>query len=189
MAPNLFTDRVIRILLLGLVLIPGFPALGNTGQQPHRVHGERMALARLLLRHEGVQLLDYHVSGVSDEATAKRNLIQAAEGRPSKRSYYGKAPGGATRLDLRMLRALLILADEGYVFRITELAGGSHSSRSRHYDGLAFDVDHLDGVKIRRGHPSYRRFVNRCRELGATQVLGPGDRGHPTHLHLAWPRK
>jgi hypothetical protein len=28
----------------------------------------------------------------------------------------------------------------------------------------------------------------RCRALGATEVLGPGDQGHDDHIHAAWPR-
>ncbi len=187
---KLFTRRTLLPLLVGVVLVPSMlNASGGAAVHQHGVSEERTALAHLLLQHDGVRLLDFHVSGVRDEATAKKNLNQAAEGRPAKRSYYGNAPGGITQLDLRMLRALVILAYEGYEFRITELAGGSHSCNSRHYAGVSFDVDYLDGVKIRRGHPSYRRFLNRCRDLGATEVFGPGDRGHATHLHVAWPRQ
>jgi hypothetical protein len=29
--------------------------------------------------------------------------------------------------------------------------------------------------------------MQRCHALGATQVLGPGDPGHATHVHCAWP--
>jgi len=87
-----------------------------------------------------------------------------------------------------MLRALYVLVQGGYSFRITEFAGGSHSSRSRHYAGIAFDIDTLNGRPVSAGHPDYRRFMRRCRELGATEVLGPGSRGHSTHLHVAWPR-
>ena len=190
MRSHLFTTRFLLTILIGLTMSPGIlVADGGTTHPRRHPAAERMALAQLLLRHHGVRLLDYHVSGVRDDASAKRNLTQSAEGRPAKLSYYGNAPGGAVKLDLRMLRALLILAYEGYEFRITELAGGSHSSTSRHYAGVAFDVDHLDGVKIRRGHPTYRDFLNRCRELGATELFGPGHRGHASHLHVAWPRK
>lgn len=146
-------------------------------------------LARTLLSHPGIKLLDYHVSGRRDEASAEHNLRQAAAGKPAKRSYYGNAPGGSTELDVRMLRAILILLDEGYTFRVTEFAGGSHSSSSRHYVGVAFDIDTLEGQRISYGHPSYRKFLKRCRRLGATEVIGPGTRGHSRHLHVAWPRE
>jgi hypothetical protein len=142
-----------------------------------------------MLQQPGLSLLDFHVSGRRDEATAKHNLLQTAAGKSAKRSYYSNAPGGKTQLDPQMLRAMLILLNEGYTFRVTEFAGGSHSSNSRHYAGLAFDIDTLNGRRISYGHPNYRAFLKRCRQLGATEVLGPGTRGHSRHLHVAWPRK
>ena len=149
---------------------------------------QRVVLARTLLNSPRISLLGYHVSGYRDEASARHNLLQTANGLPVKRSYYGRAPGGSTRLSVSMLRALHTLTQEGYSFRITELAGGSHCSTSRHYAGVAFDVDFLNGRKITAGHPTYRRFMQRCRELGATEVFGPGTRGHGSHVHIAWPR-
>lgn len=185
--PRLFLNlRILRALVAVLVLLPGAVSaeLGASSNG-----GERAGLAAGLLRHSGVSLLDFHVSGVSDSATARDNLTQSATGRGAKRSYYGNGPGGATALDVRMLKALMTMANEGYTFRITEFAGGSHSCNSRHYCGVGFDIDTLNGKKIRYGHPTYRAFMKRCRELGATEVLGPGSRGHSTHLHVAWPRK
>lgn len=149
---------------------------------------ERERLAAELLSHPRVDALDYHVSGRRDSASAMDNLEQAAQGGMVRRSSYGNAPGGWTMLDVRMLRALLTLAEEGYSFRITEIAGGSHSRTSRHYAGVAFDVDMVNGHRVRARHPSYRRFLERCRQLGATQVFGPGTRGHSSHLHIAWSR-
>jgi zinc D-Ala-D-Ala carboxypeptidase len=149
---------------------------------------ERVRLATELLSHHRVSCLDFHISRNPDSATAQDNLEQTAGGAMARRSSYGTGPGGWTTLDLRMLRALVALANEGYSFRLTELAGGSHSRRSRHYEGVAFDIDTLNGRKVRPGHPSYRRFLKRCREFGATEVLGPGVRGHSSHLHVAWPR-
>lgn len=151
-------------------------------------HSERKGLAKMIKNEPGITFLNYHVSGRRDSATARHNIEQTAKGLPAKRSYYGTGPGGACQLDVRMLKALYILAREGYTFRITELAGGSHSSKSRHYAGLAFDIDFLNGHKIKWGHPTYRKFMQRCRELGATEVLGPGSRGHNSHVHIAWPR-
>lgn len=149
---------------------------------------ERIALAKGLLNHSAVSLLNFHVSGVRDQATAQQNLVQTSEGKPAKRSYYGNGPGGSVEMDLGMLKALMMLANEGFSYRITEFAGGSHSCNSRHYCGVGFDIDTLDGKKIGYNHPTYRAFMERCRALGATEVLGPGSRGHSTHLHVAWPR-
>lgn len=177
-------------LLLFIVLSPlCLPAATDAGPAKVRsAYPERVRLAKRLLQHPRISVLDYHVSGVRDSASSRQNLLQTAQGLPAKCSYYGRAPGGKTWLDVRMLRALYVLASEGYSFRLTELAGGSHSSTSRHYVGLAFDIDTLNGRRISYGHPSYRRFMQRCRELGANEVFGPGTRGHGSHVHIAWPR-
>lgn len=186
MPRRFFNLRILRALAAMLVFLPA-ASWADLGASENG--SERRSLGQGLLAHRGVSFLDFHISRNRDEATAKHNIVQTAQGRAAKRSYYGTGPGGSVYLDVKMLRALMILANEGYTFRITELAGGSHSSRSRHYVGTAFDIDTLNGERIRYGNRSYRRFMNRCRELGATEVLGPGTRGHSSHLHVAWPRK
>lgn len=134
-----------------------------------------------------VDLLPVLPSGVEDGADARSNITDTAAGRPAKRSSYGNAPGGETELSVSMLEGLLTLSSR-YSFRITTIAGGSHSSRSRHYLGVGFDVDTLDGQRVGINHPTFRNFMRDARELGATEVLGPGNRGHNTHMHVAWPR-
>ena len=148
----------------------------------------RRGLANSLLHDPKVSLATFHVSGWHDRATALDNMRQAATGRSSRRSSYQRAPGGSTYLDNRMLRAMKGLIRDGYSFRVTELAGGSHSSKSRHYAGAAFDVDYINGIKVGWGNPYHRRFMKRCRQLGASDVRGPGDRGHRSHVHVEWPR-
>ena len=174
--------------LTAVVIGVGCTSGSGSGSSGSRSITVRSALAKDLLRHPKVSLATFHVSGKYDSATARHNMVQAAAGSASRRSYYGRAPGGYTMLDTRMLRAMKILVKEGYSFRVTEIAGGSHSSNSRHYVGTAFDIDYLNGVKMGWGNPYYRKFMRRCKQLGATEVLGPGDRGHRTHLHAAWSR-
>ena len=70
-----------------------------------------------------------------------------------------------------------------------EIAGGSHSKNSRHYAGVALDVNVINGKRVSRLHADYQRFMKMARDLGATEVLGPGDKGHDGHVHIAWPRK
>lgn len=178
----------VSLSLPSLMVLLSILLMGASSAQQAGSSHERARLAAELLSHHRVSCLDYHVSGNRDAATAQDNLEQTVNGGAARRSSYGRGPGGWTMLDIRMLRALVQLANEGYSFRITELAGGSHSSRSRHYVGVAFDIDKLNGKKVRYGHPSYRRFLKRCRQLGATEVFGPGTRGHSSHLHVAWPR-
>ncbi len=150
----------------------------------------RTALAELIMQkfHSGrVDLLPQNVSGIKDGADARSNIQDTAAGRRAKRSRYGRAPGGTVLLSERMLRGILELSVK-YSMRITAIAGGSHSSNSRHYSGIAFDVDTINGRRIDRNHPKFREFMAEARRLGATEVLGPGHRGHSSHIHVAWPR-
>lgn len=150
---------------------------------------ERARLARAILNHPRISLMKIQVSGRNDKASAYHNILSAANGYAAKRSSYGTAPGGYRHLDVRMLRGMKKLADMGYSFKVTSILGGSHSRKSRHYVGTAFDVNWVNGKKVgRRGCPHWR-FQKAARSLGATEVLGPGKRGHSTHVHVAWPRK
>ncbi len=133
-----------------------------------------------------ISWLPRQVSGRYDGASALDNLNHAAAGYAVKRSSYGTAPGGYVGLDHRMLWAICDLASRGYTFRVVALAGGSHARNSRHYAGLAFDVDTINGSRVSYGNRYWRGFLKRCRELGATETFGPGDWGHSTHIHVAW---
>jgi hypothetical protein len=103
----------------------------------------------------------------------------------AQRSEYQNAPGGMVSLDVRLLRALLELS-RIYTFSISELAGGSHSKDSPHYLGRAFDVNVINGTRVSIKHPNYKDFMQDCRQLGATTVLGPPTKHHETHIHAAW---
>jgi hypothetical protein len=146
-------------------------------------------LARKVLNHPKITLIPKQVSGRSDGASSYHNITSVAHGYSAKRSRYGTAPGGYTKLRKQMLTTMLYLADKkGYSFRVTSIAGGSHSQQSRHYAGIAFDVDMINGRRVGYRNPYRRKFMQVVRAKGATEVLGPGDRGHHTHLHIAWPR-
>lgn len=135
--------------------------------------------------NDDVTLLDYHVSGVSDDATAADNIQDIVEGNLIERSAYGNAPGGETGPNDTVLDAIITLSAT-YSFRITELAGGSHSRNSAHYPGDAIDVDLINGVAVNSRNTHVAGFKQACRDLGATLVLGPGDSGHSTHIHAQW---
>lgn len=82
-----------------------------------------------------------------------------------------------------MLRALLNIANSGWTFQVNELAGGSHSAGSKHYYGRAVDVQVGSGT-VTRGYADL--FMQKCRNEGATVVLGPGNPGHNNHVHCQW---
>lgn len=134
-----------------------------------------------------IDLLPVQVSGRNDGADARSNIADTALGRSAKRSTYGNAPGGRVPLTFSLLEGLKTLSDE-YSFRVTALVGGSHSKRSRHYLGVGLDIDTIDGRRVNKDHPKFQDFMRKARRLGATEVLGPGSRGHDNHLHIAWPR-
>ena len=158
----------------------------QSGRSSARTSRQNLAIA--LLASPNVQFANYHVSGRRDNATALDNLKQTAAGVSAARSSYGRAPGGYTQLSPQMLYAMKVLSDDGYRFHITSIAGSSHSSRSRHYLGVAFDVNRVNGVPVRAGSAHWREFIRRCEAMGATETLGPGDPAHSTHIHVAWPR-
>lgn len=134
-----------------------------------------------------VVLATAHSSGIGDDATASDNIQDVVEGNDVDRSAYGNAPGGDVALSDEVLTALATLGGE-FSFKVSELAGGSHSRGSRHYAGVAIDVSQIDGAVANSRNRSVRPFMDRCEALGATEVLGPGDDGHDTHVHAAWPR-
>lgn len=147
----------------------------------------RASLAQQILASRRISLLTRQVSGVNDGADARSNIRDTAAGRAAKRSTYGNAPGGSVQLSVNMLRGILSVAGK-YTIRVTAIAGGSHSSNSRHYRGLAFDVDTINGRAVNAGNPYFRGLLQACRSAGATELLGPGDAGHSTHTHCGWPR-
>ena len=145
------------------------------------------ALAQRILATPAITLATVHPSGITDQANARQNIVDTAAGLPARRSSYGNAPGGTIALSPRLLGALLVLAEE-FSFAISEFAGGEHSPNSRHYAGLAADIPVINGRHVSANHPDAQDFADRCAELGATEVRGPGDPGHSTHVHAAWPR-
>lgn len=149
----------------------------------------RAESAQRILNRGEVALWQYSPTNTStsDGADARSNMRDTAASKSAKRSDYGNAPGGTVNLDTRLLSGLLELA-KSYSFRVTSLAGGSHSSNSRHYAGIAVDIDEINGVHVSSSNPHYRAFMQQCRTLGAEEVLGPGNKDHDTHVHCAWPR-
>lgn len=140
-----------------------------------------------VLAHGSIELFDFHSSGNQDAATALKNVVDTSNGMPAQRSSYDGAPGGTVPLGLAMLEGMLTLA-RTYTLGISEVAGGKHSPTSRHYVGVAFDVAKINGALVNGSHPEFKALMAAARSAGATEVLGPGDAGHDTHVHAAWPR-
>ncbi|MBX7211256.1 MAG: chitosanase [Verrucomicrobiaceae bacterium] len=171
-------------------LVSALEAAGGGLMHVFGEHGDDSsapALANAILSNPNITLATVHASGVSDQANARQNMTDTAAGLHAQRSSYGTAPGGTVPLDERLLHGLIALAGQ-YRFSVSEIAGGSHSANSRHYAGVAADFNVINGHGVSASNPDVPAFKNLCRTLGATEVLGPGDPGHGTHVHAAWPR-
>jgi hypothetical protein len=135
----------------------------------------------------GITLATGHKAGVDPESTAWQNIVDAANGLPARTSAYSDVGVTYVYLDMRMLRGMLWMnALFGYNFYVTEIAGGDHSANSLHYAGKAFDIGIINGVPVTASNQYYRAFMDACLLLQASQVLGPGNPGHDTHVHCAW---
>lgn len=132
------------------------------------------AAASAILNNANITLQTVHVSRVKDSATARQNIVDTAAGRPAARSSYGTAPGGTVALNSRMLTALQQIGSEGRI-RVSEIAGGSHKAGSKHYSGVAFDIDQY-------GTRGSSAIVTRCKQLGATYAAFEDD----NHVHCQW---
>jgi peptidoglycan hydrolase-like protein with peptidoglycan-binding domain len=155
--------------------------------QPAGGGGTRAQLAATIRDSSRIGLATYHESGVSDSAFARTEIVDTANGLAAKRSCYQNAPCGSVYLDTRLLNGMITLS-QSWSYFVTEIAGGSHSVGSRHYDGVAVDVGTINGSGVSSSNPYQSAFRSKCSSLGATEVLGPGDSGHSTHIHCAWPR-
>ncbi|MFH9575633.1 GH25 family lysozyme [Streptomyces sp. NPDC017454] len=147
---------------------------------------DAVALAKQLLKTPGITFARVHSETRHSGSTAHANITDMAAGKGALTSPQSHVGAKRVQLDARMLRGLLSLRDShGFRMNVTEFVGGVHSSTSRHYRGLSFDVNEINGIHVGSGAP-HRAFMTACRKLGATEVLGPGHKGHSTHVHCAW---
>ena len=144
-------------------------------------------MALRILDTSGITLAVAHISNVNDDATVLQNIVDTADGRPVRLSKYDNAPGGTVTLLAPILNLILVIG-KTYTYSITEIAGGSHSTGSRHYVGVAIDIGQLSGSIVSATNPDVKKVMQLCRDLGCTEVLGPGDPGHASHVHAALPR-
>jgi hypothetical protein len=154
----------------------------------------RAKLGTAIKDNTKISLATTHVDprGSGDRANARQNIIDTANGNRAARSSYGNAPGGRVYLDERILNTLNTIGTSLVKgMGISEIAGGSHAKTSKHYDGLAFDINVINGTKVVSlpvDSPVLKRVRNQCLRGGATVVLGPGDDlAHRNHVHCQWP--
>lgn len=171
------------------VVTPAVPGLvyGSSTRLDVLPHDTVASLARQILANRRITLATVHVSGVRDLGDPMRQMQDLAAGRLVHRSSYGGAPGGYVAVDIRVLRTMLALSRVA-TFTVSEIAGGSHTGGSVHYQGRAVDFDVVNGVSVHRGS-GYGVVVTTCRSLGAVTVFSPSYDpygGHGNHVHCDW---
>lgn len=84
---------------------------------------------------------------LKDGSDPLSNMIAAAQGEPSKRSDFDGVPSGHTWLSPYMLEGLLEIA-KYHAVEVIAIAGGVHPPNSRHYEGAAFAISAINGIRI-----------------------------------------
>lgn len=178
------THRFARMITVAVAVA----ALSGSAVHATAAPDTRAATARKILGTSGISLATAHMEGTHPGSTAKANITDTANGKGALTSPWGHKPNRRVALDSRMLNGLLKLNTQ-YKYRITvsEIVGGKHSANSRHYAGKAIDITYINGKHVGSGAP-HKGLMAACRKLGATEVLGPGNAGHSSHVHCAWPR-
>ncbi len=162
-------------------------AAGTTGKGGRAMQsgsGQSQALAKQIQGNSSIKLATSHPSSSDPLSTAKMNIDDTAAGKLAKTSKDGDAKGADVQLSDDMLKGLIAVASKFKSVSVSEIAGGDHSGTSRHYRGYAFDINQANGQGISASNGKSVEDV--CRQAGATEVLGPGQPGHDTHVHCAW---
>lgn len=126
----------------------------------------------------------------NDLANADDNIKDAANGRPVHTSKYGHGKGKLVQLSPQLLKMLDGIT-KVYSIRISEIAGGAHGGPtkrsplgSRHYAGVAVDITSINGISVNHYNVHCKSLMRLARQLGATEVIGPGSPNHDGHIHL-----
>jgi hypothetical protein len=171
-----------RLLLASSVIATAFSVVSAHAQAGRQATG-------IAIRDDSrITLATSHPSGITDTAsTARQNILDTAACKAAKTSAYSDVGVTSVWLHTGMLTCMNNLAKTyGYTYRVTEIAGGDHSSTSYHYRGTAFDVGTINGSGVSSSNPYWSTFNQRCRNAGSIESLGPGNAGHSTHVHNAW---
>ena len=164
---------------------------GNSGYVAPVVTGSPISqLASLILANPNVKLALSHMSEVPDEANAKQNIADAANGLQVQTSCYGNAPCTMVSISPSLLNGIGTLA-QGFKFSISEIAGGDHSANSTHYMGNTMDINVVNNQHVDILSMSNRdiiAFREAAYAAGATKVLDPLNepKKHYNHFHIEW---
>ena len=142
----------------------------------------QQAAIAILNNSSRITLATSHASGVVDNANAKQNVVDTANGLPAARSCYGTAPCGTVWLHAKILQVISGLGNL-MTIHVSEIAGGSHdTTTSYHYLGLAFDIDMVNGKPVNTAAIA-KPVLDYCIQQGASYAA----LDHGNDAHCQWP--
>ncbi|GLF97936.1 hypothetical protein [Streptomyces yaizuensis] len=148
--------------------------------------------AEKILANDGISLPNVHASASQDKgSTAQAGIKHSATDKAANTSRFAPARAKKDRLNRVRLNALHKLnASKGFTFRVTLIAGSTHSPDPAHDEGRALDADAIDGSRVSpsgQGLARARKFLRTCTRLGGRMVLGPTiDSAHRVDVHCQW---
>ncbi len=161
--------------------------------------GNAQDLAKKILANSNIVLTENVLQHNEPSSGPKQNIVDTSEGKPAWRSSWGDMGHTQVPLASRMLSGLLAIGENNVKVQVNTIAGGDHGSKSRHYAGIAFDIQSAPGEIART-----KLILGICRVAGATETIGPCNNNvslavckatgfetnseHQNHIHCGWPR-
>lgn len=144
---------------------------------------------RLFLDEETGRQYGTRLTGI-DEATYRREALRAATERDAalkaeeeRRAAASRSAGDARRGALTPGRVGSLLTGE-FGGTITSTTGGKHVPNSYHYRGQAVDFVPRGGMRA-TSKAEIRAFLE-SQGVNIKELLGPGDKDHNDHFHVAF---
>lgn len=135
-------------------------------------------------------LFSRRVNGDLSEKQLETGLIRLAKARDAELAAIEKQEEASRRKGERdgetvtsvSVAKMLRAAMPGV--QVTSTTGGKHVNGSYHYKGQAIDFVPAGGMAAMTKDQVRRIFESRG--IDVVELLGPGDKGHSDHFHVAW---
>lgn len=123
-------------------------------------------------------------SGVDQAGKLRAQLDQLYAARDRELKAIEKGTVARDRDTLAASAVAKMLREALPGVRVTSTTGGKHVANSYHYKGQAVDFVPAGGMSAMTKNDVRRIFESRG--IDVVELLGPGDRGHSDHFHVAW---
>jgi len=124
------------------------------------------------------------LSGVANAPRLKAKLDELYAARDRELKAIERSTQARDRDTLTASSVAKLLRDELPGVHITSTTGGKHVKNSYHYRNQAVDFVPAGGMSSMTKADVRRIFESRGIEI--VELLGPGDKGHSDHFHVAW---